>query len=165
MIVKSLKCVNENVNLLEYLNFYNDIKQKMKHPNWLGNFDLETLQEIMGRGGKIWMYYDKNEIVCSIMLIPADQINLNIMKINCEIIEIGECGPIIVAPKHRGKGLQREMLQVVQNYYLNSNIKYIITTIHPNNNYSINNFVVSGYKFMKTIKLDRGERSIYIKNL
>ena len=44
--------------------------------------------------------------------------------------------------------------------------RYIFTKVHPDNIYSINNFISDGYKFVETYKTSSGEsRSVYFKEI
>lgn len=43
MNIKNLKCVSENKNIEEYLEFHNYVKANMEFPNWLGTFFKEEV--------------------------------------------------------------------------------------------------------------------------
>ena len=45
MNLNDLYCVNENVNLDDYLNLYKYVKNNMKNPNWLGEFTKKKLKK------------------------------------------------------------------------------------------------------------------------
>ena len=68
MKLNELKEVSSNVNLDEYLELYNYVRDNMEHPEWLGTFTKDEIIEILGIGGKIWMYYDGDIPVCSVFL-------------------------------------------------------------------------------------------------
>ncbi len=57
-----LKCINDDVNLTDYLKLYDNVRSKMPNPLWLKPFELNEIKEILANGGKIWLYYD-NEIL------------------------------------------------------------------------------------------------------
>ena len=63
-----LKEVSNNINIDEYLYLYNYVRDNMEHPEWLGTFTKEEIEEILKIGGKIWMYYDKETPVCSVFI-------------------------------------------------------------------------------------------------
>ena len=49
----------------------------MKEPSWLGEFSLNELKNILNNEGKIFNFYDKNIIVCSVVYIPSNNKTLN----------------------------------------------------------------------------------------
>ena len=120
---------------------------------------------MMIQGGKIWIYYNLNEIVCSFMYMPADEQSIKLFNIKRDLNIVGECGPILVNPKYRGYGLQFQMLNILEEYCINKGLKLLLTTIHPDNLYCINNFLKKDYKYIKLFLLNRGKRNLYIKEI
>lgn len=165
MIIKDLKCINSNINIKEYLNFFKLVTSKMNFPEWLGEFDNKKISEILNNGGKIFIYYKNSEIICSFMLMTSSNKTCNKFGFNINPLSLAACGPIMVNPKYVGYGLQKQMLIELENYCKEKNYKYIFTTVYPDNIYSINNFIKSGYIFQKSINLSRGTRNIYLKNI
>jgi L-amino acid N-acyltransferase YncA len=70
---------------------------------------------------------------------------------------------MMVNYKYIGNGLQYQMLEVLDNYFTDNNLKYALGTIHPENSYSINNALKSGYEFSSCKVFPRGIRNVYIK--
>ena len=95
----------------------------------------------------------------------ADNINLlNNLKYDEKLV--GSCGPIMVNPKYVGNKFQKQMLELLDKYCKSIGKRYIFTKVHPDNIYSINNFVSDGYKFVETYKTSSGEpRSVYFKEI
>ena len=165
MNIKDLTLKDNNINLEEYLNFYNYVKANMKDPSWLGNFNEEKLINILNMGGKICVYYLNDEIVCSMMFIPSDEQTLKLFNLPYNKAEVGECGPIMVNNKYIGYGLQAQMLDELDKFCKEKGYNYVLTTIAPNNSYSINNFIKKGYKKIDEFNLKRGVRSLYLKRV
>ena len=42
-----LKCVNQNVDLNDYLKLYTYVKKNMQHPEWLGTFSMNEIKDEM----------------------------------------------------------------------------------------------------------------------
>lgn len=165
IIISNLKCIDKNINLDNYINFSEKIKKSMEYPNWLGNFEKEDLENMLKDGTKIWMYYLGEEPICSMMLIPATEKSLNKFEIDVNHDEVVEYGPMIVNPNYLGNKLQYQMLQKLDNYSYNEGYKYAVSTIHPDNIFSINNFLEDNFEFISRKEFKRGIRNIYIKNL
>lgn len=71
----------------------------------------------------------------------------------------------MVHPDYIGNGLQSIILEYLQRKSKEQNYKYAISTIHPDNIYSIRNFVNNNFEILGTIELKRGPRNVYRKRL
>ena len=78
MKLKELFCISENINVDEYIEFREYVKENMIHPEWLGDFSKEDLENLLNSNSKIWIYYLDKEPVCSMMLIPSSEKALSI---------------------------------------------------------------------------------------
>ena len=167
MKLNEFTIVDTNIDIDKYLYFYNSIIDELFDKTWLGKFDKEKIKDILAEGGKIWIWQNKEkEIVCSIMGINSTQKALEKLGLaNMKSSEVYECGAVLVNKKYRGNGLQLQMLDVIENYTKDLQKPYLLTTIHPDNVYSVNNFVKAKYNYIKTISLSRGERAVYIKDI
>ena len=43
MRLNELNCIDDNINLDEYIEFREKVKKNMEHPEWLGDFSKEDL--------------------------------------------------------------------------------------------------------------------------
>ena len=164
MKLEELNCINENNNIDEYLEFYNYVRSNMEHPEWLGTFSKEEITDILKNGGKLYIYYFNNDFVCSFLYIPSNKKTLQKHNILFDDKQVGSCGPIMVNPKYIGNGLQMQMLNELEKFCKSINQKYIFTKIHPDNIYSINNFVKNGYEYLETYESRHGDmRNVYLK--
>ncbi|MBE5805474.1 MAG: GNAT family N-acetyltransferase [Clostridiales bacterium] len=165
MKLEELKCI-KNSNIDEYLEFYKYVKSKMEYPEWLGNMEKEDINEILNNKGVLFCYYLNNTIVCSMMYIQPSNKTLLKHKIKYDEKIVGSCGPIMVNPKYIGNKLQQQMLIELEKYCTSINQKYIFTKVHPDNFYSINNFIKNGYKYIETYESSHnGFRNIYLKEI
>ena len=166
MKINEFNCISEHNNIDEYLEFYKYVKSNMKEPSWLGEFSLNELKNILNNEGKLFNFYDNNIIVCSMLYIPSN--NKTLKKHNLKYDEdlVGSCGPIMVNPKYVGNKFQKQMLELLDKYCKSIGKRYIFTKVHPDNIYSINNFISDGYKFVETYKTSSVElRSVYFKEI
>lgn len=165
MKLKDLKCENYDINLDEYIEFRENVKKNMIHPEWLGDFSKEDLLNLLNNNSKIWIYYLDKEPVCSMMLIPADKNALLKFKLGLDYKVVADYGPMFVNPKYVGNGLQYQMLLELDNYCINMGYEYAVTTIHPDNIYSINNIIKDDFKLINYKGFKRGARNIYLNCL
>ncbi len=163
MKLKDLKEITNEVNLDEYLWLYNYVRDNMEHPEWLGTFTKNEIKDILNIGGKIWMYYDKDTPVCSVLYIPAS--NKSLRKHNIEYDEkvTGSLGPIMVRKEYVGNGLQTEMLKVLNNYVKSIGKEHMFTKAHSDNIYSIRNILKDGYKVIDKYENERGPMTAFVK--
>lgn len=166
MKINEFNCISEHNNIDEYLEFYKYVKSNMKEPSWLGEFSLNELKNILNNEGKLFNFYDNNIIVCSMLYIPSNNKTLEKHNLKYDEDLVGSCGPIMVNPEYIGNKFQKQMLELLDKYCKNIGKIYIFTKVHPDNIYSINNFISDGYKFVETYKTSSGElRSVYFKEI
>lgn len=166
MKINEFNCISEHNNIDEYLEFYKYVKSNMKEPSWLGEFSLNELKNILNNEGKLFNFYDNNIIVCSMLYIPSNNKTLEKHNLKYDEDLVGSCVPIMVNPEYVGNKFQKQMLELLDKYCKNIGKIYIFTKVHPDNIYSINNFISDGYKFVETYKTSSGEsRSVYFKEI
>ena len=163
--LEELKCVDYDINLEEYVNFRELVKKNMTNPEWLGDFSIEDLEHLLANDSKIWMYYKDNEPVCSMMIIPSTQKDMDKFELDLNQIEVVDYGPMMVSPKYIGNRLQLQMLQKLDGYSKSNGYKYVVSTIHPDNTFSINNFLKDDFELSNQKEFKRGIRNIYTKKL
>ena len=163
MKFEDLMCVENDVDLDDYLELYKYVRDNMEHPEWLGTFEEDEIIEILNNGGKIWLYYDKYNLVCSMFYIPSN--NKSLLKHNIEYDEnvTGSLGPIMVSPDYVGNGFQSKMMKVFNEYNISLGNRYIFTKVHSDNIYSIRNIEKDGYIKTDEYLTDRGMNTAYIK--
>ncbi len=163
MKLTDFKEVDNNVNLDDYLNLYNDVRNNMEHPEWLGTFTKEEIKDILKIGGKIWLYYDKDIPVCSVFYIPVSNKSLRKHNVEYDESETGSLGPIMVRKEYVGNGLQSAMLEVLDKYVNEIGKKHMFTKCHADNIYSSNNIIKNGYKIVHEYENERGNMIAFIK--
>lgn len=165
IMLKDLKCVESNVNLNDYYKLYNCVRDNMEHPKWLGLIPQSETENIIKNGGKIWLYYLKEDLVCSMFYIPVSNKTLRKHNIQFDENQTGSLGPVMVNPKYIGNGLMKQMLDVFNKYNIEVNNKYIYTKTIADNIYSIRNVETDNYKLVDVYENERGKNNAYIKKL
>lgn len=165
MKLNELRCVCDNIDIEKYIEFMDRVKKNMEHPDWLGDFSKEDIQKLLSIDSKIWIYYDGDNEVCSMMFIPSDEKTLKKFGIDKDYKDTMEIGPMFVDIKYVGNNLQYQMLKVMDEYAISKGYTYSASTIHPDNIYSINNFLKDNFKYIGQHTFSRGIRNIYLKEL
>ena len=149
----------------KYIVFREYVKGNLEHPDWLGDFSKEDLINLVNNGSKIWVYYLDDEPICSMMIILADEKALSKFDMDLNYKDVIEYGPMFVNHKYIGKGLQYQMFLELDKYCYKLGYKYAVGTVHPDNTYSINNFIKDKFVFFNQKEFKRGLRNIYLKVL
>lgn len=165
MNLNSLKCIDNNIDLDKYIEYREYVKSYMEHPEWLGDFTKEDLEKLLNSGTKIWIYYLDNNFVCSMMTIPSSEKDMIKFELDLDYKKVIDYGPMFVNPKYVGNKLQYQMLNELDKYSIDKNYNFVVATIHPDNIYSINNFIKDNFKQTSTKEFKRGLRNIYVRKL
>lgn len=163
MKLSELREVSENVDLEEYLYLYNYVRDNMEHPEWLGTFKKEEIEELLKIGGKIWLYYDNDIPVCSVFYLPTTDKSLRKHNVEYDSKITGALGPIMVRKEYVGNGLQSAMQKVLNDYAKSIGMKHMFTKAHSDNIYSIRNILKDGYQLIDEYQDERGPNSAFIK--
>lgn len=151
------------------IDFYNkyieDIRNRMERSDFLGTFTHEDLEFLLDNNSHIYLYKYNDDIMCTSMIIPAREKDIKKFGLNYNYQDVIDYGPEVVLDKYRGNGLQRYMLEDLDRVSKKLGYKYAVTTIHPENIYSINNLTKHGFKQIGRGEFKRGPRNIYCKEL
>jgi len=153
-------------NLDTYYSFVENVKKKMEHPEWLGDFTKAELKKCLDNMSKIFIYESNGIIYASSMIIPAREKDL--VKFGLEELPftyVIDYGPEAVAEDVRGNGIQLHILEDMDQYARNLGYKYAVTTVHPDNKHCIRNMEKHGFTCIGTQEFSRGIRNIYKKDL
>lgn len=69
-----------------------------------------------------------------------------------ELLKVIHMESTAVLPEYRGNSLQRKMLEYIENEIKDSDFKYYMATVPPNNIPSLNSFLELDYKIIRTIE-------------
>lgn len=151
--------------ILEYLSFIEGVKKGMEHPEWLGDFTEEEIFNILENGGFCFLYRYADIYVASSMLIPAREKDIEKFGLDYDYLKTMDYGPEAVSSTVRGNGIQKYILKDMDEYSRKLGYEHVVTTIHPDNVYSIQNIEDSGFTFVKSRYFSRGKRNIYTKDI
>ncbi len=164
MKLDDLEC-KENIDIDEYYEYFIKVKNKMEHPDWLGDLEKDDFKYLISHGSKSWTYFYEGNFVCSYMYIVATKKGINNLGLDYSECECADCGPMFVNEEFRGHSLQFQMLKKLEKYCIEKGHTYILTTAHPENIYSSNNMIKAGYEKVGHKLLERGLRDVFVKNL
>lgn len=71
-----------------------------------------------------------------------------------------------VLPEYTGRGIQRQLMSAGEDIVLRQGYRYLMGTAHPENRYSVNNFMKLGYKILlETEKYGGLPRYVFCKEM
>lgn len=114
-------------------------------------------------GCNAYFFKYKNEIIGLIVLtcdIPTILDEYQLSSNNYMLID-----SVRVKDKYRGYGLQRQMLKFAYMRAVKLKMDGLVAAIHPNNKYSLNNFIEEKYELTNVITIHGGMRKIMIKRV
>lgn len=165
MKLSDLYCECNNVNLDDYLKLYKYVKDNMIYPNWMGDFTKEEIEDLLKVKGKIWLYYDKGNLVCSMFMLPSSNKTLSKHNVFHNEDIVASLGPIMVSPDYVGNKLQLQMMERLENFCKNNNYKYIFTKVCSDNKYSLSNMLKFGFKITNEYVNERGKNTTLFKDV
>ncbi len=149
-----------------YMEMVNAVKNSMIHPEWLGWFTEEEYFRLFDLGAKIVIFKYRKEMIASGMIIKSTKESLEKLRSsNLPYEQVIDYGPQMVNPNYIGNGLQTLMIETLDSISKKLGFKFALATIHPDNIYSINNFVKNNFINTTKVYLKRGPRNVYIKSL
>lgn len=152
-------------NIDQYLSFINHVKSGMEHPEYLGDFSKEDLEGLIDGGSYIFLYTYNEVFVASSIIIPAREKDIVKFELNLDYTKTMDYGPEAVAEIVRGNGVQKYILKDMDQFCKKLGYKHVVTTVHPDNNYSIKNIEEHGFQYVGQKEFTRGIRNIYQKDI
>lgn len=161
--------VNQNVeikvlkeeDLEDILSFQQEIINEMEHKEWFVPLtEEEFLTPIRNKDNVYFLIHDK-EIIGLLVLtcdIPEVLEEYKLPSDNYMLID-----SVMVKKKYRGQKLQKQMLKFAFKRALEQKVEGLVATIHPDNVYSLNNFIDEDYICINTLTIHGGSRKIMVK--
>lgn len=151
-------------SLNEYLELYENVKKSMEHPEWLGDFSKDDYEYLLNNGSIIYVWKYEEKMIAAGMLIPSRAKDLiKFFSQDLDYKQVIDFGPELVDINYIGNGLQDKIIKYLEKYAKENGYKYGISTVHPDNYYSIRNLEKNEFQNIGKVELKRGERNVYRK--
>lgn len=147
--------------------------QHMEHQEWFAADDLEYIRHTLapgrGIGYKAIEKSTKETAGVFLAAIPGlDESNMgyDIGLPKSALPQAVHMDSVAVLPQYRGNGLQYLLMQRAESDLKEQGFQYLLCTVHPENQYSRNNILRQGYRFVLQKKKYNGTiRDIMLKQL
>lgn len=152
--------ITENeINIM--LDFQKEIIDNMPIKEWFKPLKEEEFLTPLKDQGNDYIFTYKKEVIALLVLTCNIEDILKDYKLpegNYMLID-----SIMVKENFRGYGLQRQMLKLAYKKAKEQKQDGLVATVHPDNIYSLNNFLKEGYQILHTLTLHGGIRYVMIK--
>lgn len=75
------------------------------------------------------------------------------MNLDPEALDrVAHMDSLAVRPRFRGRGLQYQLMASAEQYLMTTSYCHLMGTVHPDNRYSLGNFLKLGYRIVTTTK-------------
>jgi predicted GNAT family N-acyltransferase len=126
--------------------------------------EQEFIDPIKSNKG-VYLIFNHDELIAlAVLNTSPDKEIMNEYALE-EIKNVALFDSIMVKEEYRGNKITCAILKYVLEEAKKDHITSIIATIHPENIYSLNNFLDAGYYILKTIHIHGGERYIMEKDI
>lgn len=82
-----------------------------------------------------------------------------------ELLRVVNMDTAVVHPDYRGHGLQKRLMQCAQMDLVESGERILMCTVHPQNQFSLNNVLSQGYRICRTMPMYGSIRHVLRKDI
>lgn len=153
-----------------FLNFLDDIKAGMAQQEWFYLDPPEIVRAMMQeKTMAFWLAMDEHNIaaVFSVLFPGLHDHNYGYDLGLCqeELQQVIHMDTAAVHPAYRGLGLQGQMVHLAEKALSGKGKRILLSTVHPENTFSLNNMQRQGYVIQKRVGKYGSERYILRKDI
>ena len=153
-----------------FIQFLNDIKAEMPQKEWLYLDPPEVVYSMLENGTmEIWLAMDKDRVAAVFSLLYPGLETYNygydLELPETDLLRVVHMDTSAVHKDYRGYGLQRKMVYAVEQELAFQDEKILLCTVHPDNQFSLNNMMQQGYEIQKRVNKYGSERFVLRKNI
>lgn len=164
--------INENILLKEatekdlgiLLRFQESIIENMERKDFFQMLNEEEFLYPINDNGKVYLLYDEDVLIGFFVISVAPPMKMA-SDYEFDISDIAIFDAVMIKEEYRGSGLQRQAMEIAYDYAKDKGLKALVATVHPENFYSLNNFVIEDYKIIRKKNVHGGERLIVYKEI
>lgn len=156
-----------------------EIRQNMPEKDW---FSIDPSEEIRGRflRDEAWLYTVSDAetrdeagngslagmFMATFPGLAEENLGWDLGFEKEALLQTAHMDTVVVLPAYRGHGLQGQLMQKAEADLTQAGYRYLLCTIHPDNQYSMNHALKLGYKVVKSTRKYGGlPRNILLKTL
>lgn len=131
------------VELEEYIISIDKDELDQLHPEYRDKMAILDLEEVREWNGKCYLAIENDKAVGLIMGIIPGYEEFDYLDYKCP--KRGEITELVVSKNIRSKGIGRELMKVMEDYFKENNCEYVLVDVFAYNEKAINFYEKSGY--------------------
>lgn len=131
------------VELEEYIISIDKDELDQLHPEYREKMAILDLEEVREWNGKCYLAIENDKAVGLIMGIIPGYEEFDYLDYKCP--KRGEITELVVSKNIRSKGVGRELMKVMEDYFKENNCEYVLVDVFAYNEKAINFYEKSGY--------------------
>ena len=153
-----------------YLRFLHEVKAAMNHSDWFFLDPDDEVYAMMREGAmELWLAEDGRKIVGAFCIVVPGLKTFNLgydLDFGEEqLMRVVHMDTAAVRPDYRGLKLQNRLMAEAERELLRRGGRILLCTVHPENQYSIQNVLKQGYTIVKKLGKYGSVRYILRKDL
>lgn len=153
----TLKIADKN-DIPRIMNFQQRIIDDMENKNWFTPLTEKEFLTPIENLDNVYMLFDGEKEVA--LFVATCNIGDELNEYGVENRNNMLIDSTMVEPEYRGMGLQRKILKFLEKRALDLGLNGLVATVHPDNIYSLNNFIKSGYEIIDKREIHGGPRLV-----
>ena len=132
--------------LEEALKLRNDIRSKVKIQDWYASVSKEEYAHLLSNGFALTCVVDEQIIAVCLCVLENTEYAHEVYEDKAMHMRCADYSDTYVHEAFRGNGLQHLLEERMEQICLERGKTILLGTVHPDNKYSYNNFLRSGYE-------------------
>ena len=154
MNIKLKKAVFEDIDAIIALN--NKANENLVDPSWFCMDDPDFIVRHIEQEGFILKAVD-NQILAGFLIVRYPNMaedNLGIYQNQTEdqMKQVAHMETVVISKEYQGNKLQLKLMKAAEEALKDTTYQYFFATVHPDNQYSLNNFISLNYNIITTVK-------------
>ena len=152
------------------IHFLDEVKAAMAQQDWFYLDPPDVVRKMLADGTmELWLAMDEERLagIFDVLHPGLDACNYGYDLNLCEedLLRVVHMDTAAVHPDYRGMGLQRRMVSMAEQQLSGKGSRILLTTVHPENRFSLNNMISQGYVIQKRLDKYGSERYILRKDI
>ncbi len=154
----------------DFLRLVRLVRQGMENRDWFYLDPPEDVRAMMADGSMaFWAAMEEDTMagVFSILMPGLETYNYG-RELNFSqeaLLRVVHMDTAAVHPDYRGLGLQRRLMEEAERYAATLGNRILLTTVHPENRYSLENILSLGYTLVRELPMYGSRRYLLRKDL